>query len=119
MSAIDDDTEWLLRQWALWSVTNTGIKLKYPSIEPFTKMVSISGGEPVLITDDEAATIDKIVANLIDNFKDEGMLLFMYYRNKRNLSFVSKKMGLPMRRAEKMLSFGIGRVGGMIFNRAA
>lgn len=82
MSLNQNTTEWLLINWGRWAYENRGISLMWPSIEPYTKMQPERFSErppECMITEEEAAEVDRAISALYRTRKNEAEALAYYY----------------------------------------
>lgn len=85
-----DNTTWLLQQWGVWAPKNPVLMLGYPTIEPYWKMVAKSGGRNLMISDEQACEIEKLLCRLVTRDEEMGRTTMLYYLMGCNASKVAR-----------------------------
>jgi hypothetical protein len=105
-----DDTSWLLEQWGRWAYINRRINLGYPTIQPFTRLVTPTRAGPA-INDLVAGEIDRTVADLCSRDPEMGEAVARYYLNGVDYRLLGERMGISTRRASGLVQAGVSWVG--------
>ena len=104
-----NDTSWLLEQWGRWAYINRRINLSYPTIQPFTRLVTPTRSGPA-INDLVAGEIDHAVAGLCKQNPEMGEAVARYYLNGVDYRLLGERMGISTRRASGLVQAGVSWV---------
>lgn len=110
------DIDYDLRAWAEWSRFQSGAKIGYPTIQPFTRMKSPTGGyvPDHNINDDYAMVVDKTVGHLKPLNYDLFCVINLYYLLRLNQREVAKQLGWSSSQVKNKLTTARDVVKGMI-----
>lgn len=76
---VTSDVDFLLQQWALWSRCNVGISLGWPSVEPYTAMVTSDNRPTPQIQDATARVLDRMMAEFLVHNNLAARVTIAYY----------------------------------------
>lgn len=97
--------EWYLEQWGRWAYKGRGVVAQYPSIEPFTKLLGSTVPEP-MIDDSTGEKIDRVICELMDDYRQYGEAVAIFYLNPSSYAELGKKMKCDRKRAASYLDSG-------------
>jgi len=91
MSGLSDikSVDWWLDQWGEWSRTQTGVRLKYPSIGPVERLRAKSE-DSVYITHEEGVLVDAAVSSLKLSAPEEHDILEQRYPGRREYHQIAR-----------------------------
>ncbi|MGX5913934.1 antiterminator Q family protein [Aliidiomarina sp. Khilg15.8] len=117
---LERDTSWLLEQWARWARSNPELaRIDYPSVQPYTRMVSKGIRGSCLIDESEALEIDQLLARLNTRDEDMGRATVLYYWLNSNSSLVARVLGIPRARVNVLISSGTAWVDALFYAKSA
>lgn len=116
MAVTEWDIDHDLKAWAEWSRYQSGAKVGYPSIQPFTRMKTDNLGyvPDYSITEDYAMVVDKVVANLNPLNNDLFLVLDLYYLHRQNQHAMAKTLNWSVPKVKQKLSVARDVVKGMV-----
>ncbi len=115
MSTLAWDIDNDLRAWAEWSRYQTGVRVKYISIQPFMRMrQDTEKGCEFSISDEYAMVVDRAIANLKPLNDDLYAVIKLYYLSCSNQQVVAKKLGWSLSQVKQKLSVARDVVKGMV-----
>ena len=103
---VSNDTVYFLEQWGRWARTDTGIKLGYPSIQPFHRLVKGGGGQSPEINDDQGLIMDHAVGQLTLLDESVGRSVLAYFCGGCNLSKVADELNIHRNKAKNFIDAG-------------
>lgn len=114
MSEWDIDQD--LKAWGEWSRYQSGAKIGYPTMQPFTRMLPDNIGyvPDNYIDDDYALVVDVVVANLNPLNNDLFLVLQLYYLHGKNQHSMAKTLNWSVPKVKQKLSVARDVVKGMI-----
>lgn len=102
------NTEWMLREWAMWVKRDGGIG--YPSLS----LGVVKPPPAIEITDDMALVIDGAIARFKKRDLEGFLALTTYFLEGENYSHVGRQMGISNRRVEMLVRAGVCWVDGIL-----
>lgn len=114
---LERDTKWMLEQWARWARSNPELaRIDYPSVQPYTKMVTARNARACMLDDDEVLGVDLALSRLRFRDSEMGRATILYYWLNQNASFVARVLGLPRARVEVLSAAGTAWVDSALVN---
>lgn len=109
---IDQD----LKAWAEWSRHQSGVRIGYPTSQPFTRELPDHIGyvPDYYIDDDYAMIIDVVIANLNPLNNDLFLVIELYYLHRRNQFAMAKTLNWSVPKVKQKLSVARDVVKGMV-----
>ena len=111
---IQQDTHWLLTQWALWAMAgmNSG------SISVIARMMEMQGDnykqttyyERHSIDDEKAEIVDQTIAKFSKRNSEAAKALKLYYLSKCNTSYTARQLKIKRERVDVLVNSGIAWV---------
>lgn len=116
MTSEEWDIDYDLKAWGEWSRYQSGVKIGYPSVQPFMRMLPDNIGyvPDNWISEEYAMVVDVVVANLNPLHVDLFTVLKWYYLDRKNQRDIAKIMGWSVPKVKQKLSVGRDVVKGMI-----
>lgn len=95
-----------LKAWAEWSRYQSGAKIGYPTIQPFTRLLPDNIGyvPDYSINEDYAMVIDRMVANLNPLNNDLFLVVQLYYLHRKNQRKIAEILRCSEQKIKQKLS---------------
>ena len=87
---LSNNTNWLLSQWASWSRRGNGEPRGYGEGVMFQEVLRLTRAKPLLIADEDALLIDRIVVKLTLRDSEMATALIVYHFSDGNASHVAR-----------------------------
>ncbi|MCC5855137.1 MAG: hypothetical protein JJU10_05550 [Idiomarina sp.] len=115
---LEKDTCWLLKQWAVWAKSESELlKLYFPDMAPFAKIMCRNAGKVYAISDEQALEVDRAISKLRTRDEEMSKATALFYWLEGNTAATARVLKIHRTRVDVLVAAGTAWVDAILVDK--